>query len=186
MKIRIIIYLAIGLHLCVTAAKANPDPAPAEGKAIFSTRCASCHNVNKVLTGPALAGVNERRSIDWIISFVHSSQTMVKKGDKDAVALFEKFNKIPMPDHPDLTDQDIKSIVSFIKSESKTGSEEKAPFARPTTKRPNYLPLSVTNDFWPLIGILGSVLLLIGTLLLAVKVSTMQRENEQRKLTEKI
>ena len=30
-----------------------------EGKTIFSTRCAGCHNVNKTLTGPALAGVDQ-------------------------------------------------------------------------------------------------------------------------------
>jgi cytochrome c2 len=76
---------------------ANATPPVEDGKTIFTARCAACHNVNKQLTGPALAGVHERRSIDWIIKFVHSSQTMVKSGDKDAVALFEKFNKIPMP-----------------------------------------------------------------------------------------
>jgi len=91
-------------------------PPIAEGKAIFSTRCAGCHNVNKVVTGPALAGVDQRHSIDWIINFVHSSQTVIKGGDEKAVALFEKFNKIPMPDHPDLTAGNIKSIVEYIKS----------------------------------------------------------------------
>ena len=59
-----------------------------EGKTIFAFRCAACHNINKTLTGPALAGVDERRAMDWIINFVHSSQSMVKAGDKDAVALF--------------------------------------------------------------------------------------------------
>jgi cytochrome c551/c552 len=87
------------------------NPTPEKGKAIFTTRCAGCHNVNKTLTGPLLAGVDQRRSIEWIIDFVHSSQTMVKSGDKNAVALFEQFNRIPMPDHPDLTDDHIKSIV---------------------------------------------------------------------------
>jgi cytochrome c2 len=38
-------------------------PTPEEGKTIFSTRCAGCHNVNKVLTGPTLVGVDQRRSI---------------------------------------------------------------------------------------------------------------------------
>lgn len=183
MKIKIFISLAFGLLLSGSNVKANPDNPPVEGKSIFTSRCASCHNVNKVLTGPALAGVDERRSIDWIINFVHSSQTMVKKGDKDAVAVFEKFNKIPMPDHPDLTEENIKSIVEFIKSESKPAGEEKAPFAKPSAKKLNYLPLSLTKDFWPLMGILGSILLLIATLLFAVKVNSIKRELENKKLT---
>jgi cytochrome c551/c552 len=148
-------------------------PPVEEGKAIFSARCAACHNVNKVITGPALAGVDQRRSIDWIINFVHSSQTVIKKGDKDAVALFEKFNKIPMPDHPDLTTDHIKSILEFIKAEASTGSE-KAPFNKPGKLRPVYTPLSITN-YGFFIGYLAVVTLLIIGLLIAVKVKSMER-----------
>lgn len=148
-------------------------PPVEEGKAIFSSRCAACHNVNKIVTGPALAGVDQRRSIDWIINFVHSSQTVIKKGDKDAVALFDKFNKIPMPDHPDLTPDNIRSIVEFIKTEASAGPE-KAPFTKPGKLRPVYTPLSITN-YGFFIGYLAVVVLLIIGLLIAVKVKSMER-----------
>ena len=174
MKSKIIAFFIICLMFLGNIAKAEPDP-PVEGKSIFTARCAACHNVNKILTGPALAGVDERRSIDWIINFVHSSQTMVKKGDKDAVAVYEKFNKIPMPDHPDLTADNIKSIVAYIRSESKPVGEEKAPFAKPGKKQSAYTPLSIT-DYWFFGGFLGAVVLLIMVLLFAVKVKTMQRD----------
>src|SRR6476660_9843167 len=110
MKIRLILFT---LLLSATALAAPPAE---EGRAIFTARCAGCHNVNKILTGPALAGVDQRHSIDWIINFVHSSQTVIKSGDKTAVALFEKFNRIQMPDHPDLTEKNIRDVVEFIKS----------------------------------------------------------------------
>ena len=152
-------------------------PPSEEGKAIFTTRCASCHNVNKILTGPALAGVHERHSIDWIINFVHSSQTMVKKGDKAAVALFEKFNKFPMPDHPDLTTDNIKNIVDYIKTEAKINNG-KAPFARPSELRPNYTPISITNYSF-FIGFLGLVLVLILVMLFAVEVSAFKRKEKE-------
>ena len=113
-----------------TAFHVFATPPVEEGKTIFSARCAGCHNVNKVVTGPALAGIDERRSIDWIVKFVHSSQTLVKSGDKDAVALFDKFNKIPMPDHTDLTPDKIRSIVEYIKSETVAVTNE-GPFKRP-------------------------------------------------------
>ena len=152
----------------------NATPPSEEGKTLFTARCAACHNVNKQLTGPALAGVHERRSIEWIINFVHSSQTMVKKGDKDAVAVFEKFNKIPMPDHGDLTDDNIKNIVEYVKSESKSG-EAKAPFAKPTKIRPNYTPISL-NNYGVFIGFFGVVGVLILILLFAVEVSALKRK----------
>src|SRR4051812_17969223 len=59
----------------VTNVVANPVP---EGKTIFMNRCAACHNVNKKLTGPALAGVDNRHNLDWIVRFVQSSQTVIK------------------------------------------------------------------------------------------------------------
>ncbi|MBL7696913.1 MAG: cytochrome c [Chitinophagaceae bacterium] len=172
MKIRFLVLSA--LIILSGNIYANPD-LPVEGKTIFTTRCAACHNVNKIATGPALAGVDERRSIDWIINFVQSSQTMIKKGDKDAVALYEKFNRIPMPDHPDLTADDIKNVVAFIKSESKEAGAQKAAF-KPTTRKPNYRPVSLTKDIWPLSAIFGAIILLIGSLLFAVKVNDMKKE----------
>jgi cytochrome c551/c552 len=107
------------IALLLVSFSAFATPPVDEGKAIFTSRCAACHNVNKTLTGPALAGVHERRSMDWIVKFIKSSQALVKAGDKDAIAVYEKFNKIPMPDHSDLSEDNIKSIVEFIKSESK-------------------------------------------------------------------
>ena len=155
----------------ITAIAAPPVE---DGKAIFTTRCASCHNVNKALTGPALAGIHERRSMDWIVNFIHSSQTMVKTGDKDAVAVFEKFNKFPMPDHPDLTEENIKSVVEYIKTEAKT-TEEKAPFAKPGKIRPNYTPLSI-NDYGFFLTFIALVFVLIAGLVALVKVKALQRE----------
>lgn len=153
-------------------------PPVEEGKAIFTARCASCHNVNKVLTGPALAGLHERRSMEWIISFIKSSQALVKSGDKDAVALFEKFNKIPMPDHPDLTDENIKNIVEFIKAEGASGGE-KAPFATPTKLRPDYTPLSISANYGTFIGFFAVVGLLILALLFAVQFKQFERRHEK-------
>ena len=171
MKTKNLVIVLISFLAIRTHAIADPtDP----GKSIFTMRCAGCHNVNQQLTGPALAGVHERRSIDWIVNFVHSSQTMVKKGDKDAVALFEKFNKIPMPDHPDLTEDNIKSIVEFIKSEAKPVEVNKAPFVKPASLPSNAKPLSI-NDYGFFGIFLFAVGLLIVTLLVAVKVDSIQR-----------
>ncbi|MEO5948583.1 MAG: hypothetical protein ABIP79_17340 [Chitinophagaceae bacterium] len=50
-----------------------------------------------------------------------------------------------MPDHPDLTADNIKSIVEYIKSESKPLEEEKAPFAKPGKKKTFYTPIKLNN-----------------------------------------
>jgi len=159
----------------VIASGVVANPLPEAGKTIFTGRCAACHNVNKQVVGPALAGVNDRRSIDWIIKFVQSSQTVVKSGDKDAVALFTQFNRIPMPDHSDLTADDIKNIVEYIKSETVTTTSAEAPFAKPTSVKPNFLPLSASNyGFFAIILVL--VGLLIASLVVLVKVKEYERK----------
>jgi len=154
-----------------TSYSISATPPIDEGKVIFTSRCAACHNVNKTLTGPALAGLDERRSMDWIIKFVKSSQELVKAGDKDAIAVYEKFNKIPMPDHSDLTEDDIKSIVEYIKSESKPVEVNSVPFAKPSKLRPNYTPLSLQKDYPIFIAFLAAVALLIMVFLFAVRTS---------------
>lgn len=178
MKIRIIVFLLVMMIIGMNTAVAYTPPLE-KGKEIFSLRCAACHNVNKQLTGPALAGVHERREFSWIVNFVRSSQKLVKNGDKDAIALFEKFNKIPMPDHSDLTDEDIQSIVEYIKAESKPVVAEQAPFAKPGKRMPAYLPLSIQHDYGFLISFLIVVALLIIVMLFAVQVSEASHKNKQ-------
>src|SRR5688500_5067743 len=146
MRTKIFVFLLAIITIGTIKAIAYNPPLE-KGKEIFSLRCAACHNVNKQLTGPALAGVHERREISWIVSFIRSSQKLVKNGERDAIALYEQFNKIPLPDHSDLSDADIHSIVEFIKAESKAVVAEKAPFATPGKLMPGYLPLSIQQDY---------------------------------------
>lgn len=169
MKTKIIV-LATAL---ITTLSTFAAPPVEEGKTIFTTRCASCHNVNKILVGPALSGVDQRRNIDWIINFVHSSQKVVKSGDPYAVALFNKFNKVQMPDHPDLTADNIKSIVEYIKAES-GGASTKAPFAKPGKLHPNYIHITpgLIATFVALIA------MLIMSLLFLAKVKALRRQSQ--------
>ncbi len=144
-----------------------------EGKSIFMTRCAACHNVNKNLTGPALNGIDKKRSTEWIFNFIRSSQTMVKNGDKDAIAIFEQFNKIPMPDHPDLTEENINNIIEFIKSESKDVATT-IPFI-PGKLKTAYTPLKI-NDYAFFGGFLIVVAILVSVLYFAVQSKTYEQK----------
>jgi cytochrome c551/c552 len=153
-------------------------PPSEEGKLIFTYRCAGCHNVNKALTGPALAGVDQRHSLDWIINFVHSSQSVIKSGNPEAVALFEKFNRIPMPDHQDLSANDISNVLAFIR-QSTVSTETSEPFRRPGKIRPAYLPLT-GNEYGFFIGYVALVFLLVGGLVALVQVKMIQRKSKDQ------
>ena len=156
--------------LLVTVKAGSPE----EGKVIFSARCGSCHNVNKAMTGPALAGVADRRSEDWIVQFVQSSQALIKKGDKDAVALYQKFNGMIMPDHPDLTADNIKSVLAYIKTA--TVEESATPFAKPQDKKSNYQPLSLKKDYLYFILYFAVVAIFISVLLFCVRMKDFKKQ----------
>ena len=84
------------------------------------------------LVGPDLAGVSDKRPDDWLLKFTKSSQTLLKSGDKTATALFEEFNKIPMPDQA-LSDEQIKQVLAHIKETGGSpaaGKETAAPPAQ--------------------------------------------------------
>jgi len=85
------------------------------GEEIFKSVCAACHTINKGrLVGPDLSGVYLIRKNEWLIQFIHSSQKFIKTGDTAAVAIFNEYNKIPMPDNL-LTDEQILSVIEYIK-----------------------------------------------------------------------
>lgn len=99
-----------------------------DGDKIFNSTCMVCHTIGGgSMVGPDLKDVHKRRSSDWIKSFVRSSQSMIKKGDDQAVKLFNEYNRMPMPDQ-NLSDSQILGIIEYIKERSspaKKGSVKK-------------------------------------------------------------
>lgn len=88
-----------------------------DGKALFQANCASCHNPLKDVTGPALKGMDQRApSKEWLYKWIRNSSALVASGDKYAVELFNKWNKIPMTSFPNLTDADIDAIIEYVNS----------------------------------------------------------------------
>jgi mono/diheme cytochrome c family protein len=176
-KTKFIWLLTFLLLLTLAASAGDGNSAVDNGKQLFQEQCAACHNVNIRTVGPALANVDQTHSLEWIYNFVKSSQSMVKKGDKQAADIFGQF-QIVMPDHPDITKDQVKDILSYIKSETKAvasaGSE--TPFDKPVMlQTSHYLPLSISNDGGFFAGYLVTVILLIIVLIFAVKVKDIER-----------
>ncbi len=88
------------------------------GNPLYKTSCSACHTIGGGnLMGPDLKGVSKIRSNDWLIKFIKDSQSLIKSGDAEAKAVFEKFNNMPMPSSS-LGNGDIQKIIDFIKVSS--------------------------------------------------------------------
>lgn len=101
--------------------------AQSNGEEIFKSVCSACHTINKGrLVGPDLSGVYQLRDEQWLIRFIRSSQQLIKSGDSSAIAIYEEYNKIPMPDNK-LSDEQILSLIKYIKDSDLTTSVVSAP-----------------------------------------------------------
>lgn len=111
----------------------NPYEGISSGEKLFKGICASCHSIGRgVIIGPDLKNVTQRRSMEWLYAWVSCSQCLVKKGDPEAVAIFEKFNKQIMVNHDYLAKSQVTSIFTYIENQSE--EEPKSASTAPVTR----------------------------------------------------
>jgi mono/diheme cytochrome c family protein len=88
-----------------------------DGKALFQANCASCHHPLKDATGPALKGVDSRvPSKEWLHKWVRNSAALIASGDKHANEIYLKWNKTAMTAFPNLKDEEIDAIITYVNS----------------------------------------------------------------------
>ncbi len=133
-----------------------------DGKSLFSQNCASCHAVNKKLTGPALAGVEDR----WpekknLYAWIKNNQAFLKTGDAYANKLYNEYNKTAMNLFPNLTDKDIDAILAYIKTVPAAG-------AAPAGGAATAAAPAEDSDSTLVFGLLSLILAVVALILLQV------------------
>ena len=119
----------------------DPQPFPenpqlkalAAGRAIFMNNCASCHAIEKDLTGPALAHILKRNawmvrqqafegdslgSYNLLYAYTRNSAKIIRTSYEYFNCLHNKFNRRPKPAFPNLTDEDLDNLYAYIENES--------------------------------------------------------------------
>jgi mono/diheme cytochrome c family protein len=100
-------------------ALAAPEPST-----LFKTKCGSCHTFGKGdLIGPDLKGVTQRHSRPWLIAWIRSSETQIRRGDAVGEALFRKYRQQRMPDH-DLSDAQIAALLDYLHAGGPAADEQ--------------------------------------------------------------
>jgi protein SCO1 len=102
------------LHVDAAAAK--------RGQALFQSRgCIGCHAIGKdKVSGPDLAGVTQRRNLDWLRRWLRNPTAMFET-DSTAKALLAQYNNTRMPNLR-LTDDEVEALLQYIQQ----GSEKAA------------------------------------------------------------
>ena len=85
-----------------------------DGEKLYKANCTACHQIDNKLIGPALRGVSDKYSEDWLIKWIKNSAEMIASGDPDAIAIYEEYNKSPMTAFPYFSDDDVRNILAYI------------------------------------------------------------------------
>lgn len=96
-----------------------------DGEYLFRNRCSACHtigegdvrNLEQRQIGPDLYNVTRQRDREWLERWIAEPDAMLEEKDPLAVALYEQWERIPMPNMR-LVDNDVKALLGYIERES--------------------------------------------------------------------
>ncbi len=120
-----------------------------EGKTLFNAKCKSCHALDHDLTGPALTPKVNELDESFLIPWIKNNVALIASGNKQAIEA-SKFSASEMKTFPELSDDQIKSIIAY----AKVGEPKKEAAAGAVVKDEGVSGLSIA-------GIIGIIILAI-------------------------
>lgn len=86
----------------------------AKGEATFNTICVACHMAEQRMIGPALKGVYDRRSPEWVMNMILNPDRMLKE-DPIAKALLIEYNNAIMLNQ-NLSEEDVRAVAEYLRT----------------------------------------------------------------------
>src|SRR5690606_22690024 len=102
--------------LCTAVISSAQAQDVAAGGAIFKQKCTACHAIGKVVIGPDLKGMDTRFDEEWLLKWIKNAPALIASGDPQALEA-EAFSPAAMTAFPELTDDDIRNILAYVKAE---------------------------------------------------------------------
>lgn len=107
----------VGLLGINVQAQSSADGDPVAGETLFKNNCKQCHAVDdKIVVGPGLKGIEDRRDGAWLKAWINNPDKMISSGDKYAVDLYNKFNKLQMTAFPGYGEKEVSDILAYVKT----------------------------------------------------------------------
>ena len=142
----LLLVFALSLLMAGEGRAQTPD-----GKSLFQTDCAQCHNPISVVVGPALKGVTQRVTDRQLLhDWIHNNVKVLQSGNVYFNNLYNQYGRAPMNTFPGLTDAEIDAILGYVEN-----------YAQPlaATNTSNY-PNATQEDHTVLYGICTFILAL--------------------------
>ena len=92
------------------------DPAlVAQGEELFKNKCTACHKIEKRFVGPALKGITEKRTPEWIMNMILVPEKMVAENEEAKKLLTEFLS--PMANQS-LTEEEARAILEYFRTQN--------------------------------------------------------------------
>ena len=86
----------------------------ARGEAQFNAICVACHMGDQRMIGPAMKGVYERRSPEWVMNMILNPDGMLRE-DPIAKALLKEYNNAIMLNQ-NLTEEEARDLAEYLRT----------------------------------------------------------------------
>lgn len=83
-----------------------------EGKELYNNHCASCHRIHESTMGPALGGVLEKRSPEFVMNMILNTKEMI---EKEPIIRSLKGEYESDMVQLDLTQEEARKIVEYLR-----------------------------------------------------------------------
>lgn len=90
------------------------DEMATRGEAQFNAICVACHMADQRMIGPAMAGVYERRSPEWVMNMILNPDGMLRE-DPIAKALLKEYNNAIMLNQ-NLTEAEARDVAEYLRT----------------------------------------------------------------------
>lgn len=92
------------------------DALVSTGETVFKAKCTACHKISKKFVGPALKGLTQRRSPEWIMNMAMNPEEMIQK-DPIAMQLLIDFNGAPMANQ-NISEDEARALLEYFRTKN--------------------------------------------------------------------
>ncbi|MDH4296313.1 MAG: PQQ-dependent sugar dehydrogenase [Cyclobacteriaceae bacterium] len=112
-SIAIVIVVGAIIYLLPGEDYPSDDTTVAEGKALFTKHCMSCHGLQEDGIGAPLGGITKVLSEKILVNFISDPSKAIESGEERARLLQHRY-KLIMPSFKGMEESDIRSILAYL------------------------------------------------------------------------
>ncbi|HEY8469879.1 MAG TPA: cytochrome c [Longimicrobiales bacterium] len=94
------------------------DALAARGEELFRMKCMACHRMDERYVGPALRGVTERRTPEFVMNMMLNPGEMVRRHPVARAMLAAHFTEMP---NQNLTEEEARALLEYLRTQTVEG-----------------------------------------------------------------